>query len=49
MGVGLFDEPQPQVFQNGLNDLPVFDEADVCGAPHKSANVVVLEICKGDH
>jgi len=31
MGLGSgswFDEPQPQVFQDGLDDLPVFDEAD---------------------
>ena len=27
------DEPQPQVFQDGLDDLPVFDEAD---DPHDS-------------
>ena len=36
MGLGSgswFDEPQPQVFQDGLDDLPVFDEAD---DPHDS-------------
>ena len=36
MGLGRgssFNEPQPQVFQDGLDDLPVFDEAD---DPHDS-------------
>jgi hypothetical protein len=33
------DQPEAQVFQDGLDDLPVFNEGQLCGAPHKSAYV----------